>query len=87
MVKILGRFPTFHVVALGAFVAELPVVRIAVAGSATWRLPEKGFAEVLHLDEFAIGGKHVRGRVAFFASQIGVFALQFVARELVIEFL
>lgn len=87
VVKILSCFPTFHVVALSAFVAELPFVRIAVAGSATWRLPKKRFAEVLHLDEFAIGGKHVRGRVALFANQIGVFALQFVARELVIEFL
>lgn len=73
--------------ALGAFVAELSFVRIAVAGSATWRLAKEGFARVLHLDEFAIGGKHVRGRVALFAKEIGVFAFQFVAREMVIEFL
>jgi len=87
VVEILSRFPVFHVVALGAFVAKLPFVRIAVAGSAIRGLAEKGFAQVLHLDEFAIRGKHVCGRVALFANEIGVLAFEFVAREFVVKFL
>ena len=87
VVEILGSFPTIHVVALGAFVAKLPLVRVRVAWRAVWRLPEKGFAEVLHLDEFAIHGKHVGRSVTLFACEVGVLAFQFVAGGFVIEFL
>lgn len=34
MVEVLGRFPVFDVMALGAFIAELTLVRVVVAGLA-----------------------------------------------------
>ena len=87
MIEFLGGLPTFDVVAFGAFVAELAFVGIAMAGSAIGGLAEERLGEIFHLNEFPIGGKHVRRSVALFASNIGVLTLQFVAGLQVIEFL
>lgn len=87
VVEILGRFPAFDVMALGTFVSKLAFVRIGVTGNAIGGLAEERLAEVLHLDEFAIGGKHVRRGVAFFAHEAGVFAFELVAGLFVIKFL
>ena len=51
VVKFFGGFPVFHVVALGAFIAKLSFVRIAVAGRAVGRLAEEGFRWILVLDK------------------------------------
>lgn len=87
VIEVLGGLPAFDVVAPGAFAPELSFVRIAVARGAARRLAEKGFGKIFHLDEFAIGGKHVYRGVAFFADESGVFAFELVAGEFVIEFL
>ena len=87
MIEILGRFPVFYVVTFGAFVTELALVWIRMAWRAIRRLPEKGFVQILHLDQLAIGLKHVGGRVALFAGQVGVLAFQSVAGQFMVEFL
>jgi len=82
----LGGFPVLDVVAFGALVAELSFVRIVVAGGAIWGEAEVGFRQVVILDEGFFRWRHVCGRVAFFAGDIGVLALQRVAGEAVIKF-
>ena len=82
----MGGFPVLDVVAFGALVAELSFVRIVVAGGAIWGEAEVGFRQVVILDEGFFRWRHVCGRVAFFAGDIGVLALQRVAGEAVIKF-
>ncbi len=87
MIEVLGGFPTLHVVTLCTFAAELAFVRIAVAGRTTGGLAKEGFGKILHLDEFAIGRKHVRRSVTFFANKCGVLAFEFITRKPMIKFL
>ena len=75
VIEILGSLPAFHVVALGAFVSELALVRIGVAGSAIRGLAEERLRQVFHFDEFTICRKHMRRRVTFFTRKWSVFAL------------
>jgi hypothetical protein len=87
VVELLGSLPAFHVVALGALVAELSFVCIGVTGRAIRRLAEERFGGILVLDEGLDLRKHVRGGVTFLARNGGVLAFQGVAREAVIELL
>jgi hypothetical protein len=85
MIELVCRFPVREIMALQTVVSELAFVDILVARLAVLRQPEKGLREVLHLDERPILPNHVGGQVAFFACNAGVLALQFVARQPVIE--
>lgn len=87
VIKFLGGFPTLDVVALGAFVAELSLVRIGVTGRAGRRLAKKGFRLILVLDERFDGGQHVRRGVTLFARDRGVFTVKVVAGQSVVELL
>ena len=87
MVEVLGFFPAFHVMALGAFNAQLALVRIGMAGNAVRWLSKEGFVQILHFDQGAIRRNHVRRSVAFFAGQIGVFAFELIARQPMFELL
>lgn len=87
VIEILGSLPAIHVVAFRAFISKLTLVRIGVAWRAIRRLAEEGLGEVLHFDQLASAGEHVRRSVTFFAGQRSVFAFELVASELVIELL
>ncbi len=87
MIKFACGFPRFKGVALHTVIAKATFVRVAMAGHAARSLAEEGLAEILHSDEIATGGQHVRRSVALYAGCDGVFAFEFVAAEIVIEFL
>lgn len=86
MVEILAHFPGFDVVAFRTCVSKLTPMHVFMAGRTSGGLPEKGLRRILVLDEGFKRGKHVRGRMAFFALQVGMLAFEFVAGQPVIEF-
>lgn len=67
VIKLLYRFPAFYVVALAAFAAKLPLVRIGVARRAVGRLPKERFRCICVFDEHLARREHVGGGVALFA--------------------
>src|SRR5215469_8504419 len=69
-------FPVDEVVALNAIRAEAAFVKVLMARGAGLRDPEKGLAEILHLDSGALGRGNLVGRVALVAGQAGVLAFQ-----------
>lgn len=85
MVKLFCRFPIGEIVALQAVVAELALMGIFVARHAVLGKPEKRSREILHFDESALLADHVHRRVAFLASNSGVFPFQLVTGHLVIK--
>jgi len=86
MIEVFGCFPTFHVVAFSALVAELTFVWIVVAGLTNRRKAEIGFGEILILDQSAVCGNHVGRRVALLTRKRRVLPLKIVAREAVVKF-
>lgn len=88
VVKFLANhFPGFDGVALGAFVAELTLVGVLVAGRACGGLAEEGLRRILVLDQLPEVRKHVAGSVAFLACEIGMLAFELVACQAMIKFL
>ena len=87
VIEILGSLPAFDVVALGAFVSKLAFMRVRMARRASGGLAKEGLGEILHFDQFAVGGEHVRRGMALFTRQGSVLAFQFKASEFVIELL
>jgi len=85
VVEIFGGLPALDVVALGALIAELALMGVGVARDARGSLTKEGFGQVLIFDEWLDGGNHVRGCVAFFASDTNVLAFQGVSGQTVIE--
>src|SRR6267143_1347520 len=80
VIELLCRLPIHVIMTLQAFVSELAFVHIFVAGYAILRQPEKGLRKILHFDERAFVGNHVRGQVTFLASNARMLSLQLVAR-------
>lgn len=64
MIELFCGFPVFDIVAFGAVVAELTLVRIRMAGRAGGRLAEEGFRGIVVFDERFARGEHVRRGVA-----------------------
>ena len=87
VIELLRLFPVGYIVAALTIGSQLPLVRIAVARDAVFRKAQKGFAEVLALNQRAFGGNHVRGRVTFFTGHSGVLLKQRIACLPVIELL
>jgi len=85
MVEILRGFPAFHVVAFGALVPQLPLVRIAVAALAHRRKPEIRLCQIFVFDQLAVSSHHVRRRVALLASEGRMLSFQVVSRQPMVE--
>ena len=85
MVYLGGGFPVNEVVALQTILSELAVMYILVAGHARLRQPEKGPAQVLHLDQGTFRGLDMSRRVTLAALNSRMLSLQLVARLAVIE--
>src|SRR5258708_1150702 len=85
VIELLRSLPVHVVMALQTIVPELTFVHIFVARYAILRQPEKGLRKILHFDERAFIGNHVRGQVTFLASNACMLALQLVARQPVIK--
>ena len=77
--------PVIEVVARLAFLAEPSLVKILVTGSAGGRRADEGPVRVLHLDQGALAGGDVLGRVALLAIDADVLSFEHVARLFMIE--
>lgn len=86
VVELLGGLPILHTVALCAVTTELALVWVVVARGAGARLREKRFRRVAILNQGLEVRQHVRRGVAFLAKNTGVFSLQLITSELMIEF-
>lgn len=64
VIELFCGFPVFDVVTFSAFVAELALVRVGMAGPASARLAEEGFRRIVVSDQCFVCGKHVRRSVA-----------------------
>jgi hypothetical protein len=87
MVEVLYLFPVVEIVATLAIRSELAFVRIGVTGDAVIRKTQKRGGEILALNQRSFRRSYVRGRMAFLASNAGVFIHQQITRQLVIELL
>lgn len=86
VIEIVRRLPVNEIVALRAVGAEFAFVRVLVATCTILRQAQERVAQVLHLDQRFCGWLNVRRGVALTAFQARVFALQRIARLLVVEF-
>jgi len=77
--------PIGIVVALGTVRTQPSLMWILVAGSAGLRNSQKAARQVLHLDRRALRSRNMLGRMASSACYSGMFALENVTGELVIE--
>ncbi len=85
VIELIGGLPIHVIVTLQAIVSELAFVHIFVARHAILRQPEKGFRDILHLDECALLGNHVCRRVALLTSKARMLSFQDVTRQPVIK--
>lgn len=87
MVELFRRLPIRRIVTSLAFVSELALVRVLVAGDTVLCQSKERFGNILHFDERALFSHHIARHVALFAGQAGMFAFEFVSRQFVIELL
>jgi hypothetical protein len=85
VIELLRCFPIHEIVALEAILAELPLVRIVVAGNAILRQSKERAVQILRFNLRPLRFADVRGRVALAAIYLSVFALQRIAGLSVIE--
>lgn len=85
VIEFLRRFPIHEIVALEAILAQLPLVRIVVAGNAILYQSKERAVQILRFDLRPLRFADARSCVALVAIHLGVFALQGVARLTVIE--
>jgi hypothetical protein len=85
VIELLRRFPIHEIVALEAILAQLPFVRIVVAGNAIPHQSKERAVQILRFDLRPLRFADVRSCVALVAIHLSVFALQGVARLTVIE--
>jgi hypothetical protein len=85
VIELLRRFPIHEIVALEAILAQLPLVRIVVAGNAILHQSKERAVQILRFDLRLLRFADVRSCVALVAIHLSVFALQGVTRLTVIE--
>ena len=87
MVELFCRFPIRKIVTSLAFVSELALVRVLVAGDTVLCQSKERFGDILHFDERALIANHIARHVTLFAGNAGMFAFQLVPRQFMIELL
>ena len=75
MVELCGRLPVNKVVALQAVLSELAVMNILVTCHANLRQPEKGLAQVFHLNQRTLRSSDMSGHMTFAALDTRVLSL------------
>jgi hypothetical protein len=85
VIELLGSFPIRGVMAARAILAQLPFVIVHMARHACLRQSQVGLAEIFILDQSTFSGCNVRRGVALLAVHAGVFAIQWIPGEFVVE--